>query len=337
MRRWFMDLLKRYVLPRLLQWLVVVFTGVTVTFIIPRLLPTDPVQVTLNRMQSRELSDPRAMAELKSTLEDLYGLKGTLFEQYIAYWRRMLQGDLGPSLGSFPTPVIVIIRNGMPWTVGLLTCTAVISWLLGIVLGTLAGCSPGRMWSQVLDKVLVTLMPIPYPIFALVLVIVFCYYVPVFPMVGGAFGKPSFSWSYISSLLKHGFLPGLSLVLGGTAFRFIMAKALASTVLSSDYVAYARMAGVPRRDIVFKYVVRNTLLPQITDLGLGLGAMFSGALITEMLFAYPGIGYSLYTAILQADFNLMLAVTLFSIIGIATAALLIDLSYPLFDPRVRYR
>jgi peptide/nickel transport system permease protein len=99
-----MDLLKRYVLPRLLQWLVVVFTGVTVTFIIPRLLPTDPVQVTLNRMQSRQLSDPRAMAELRSTLEDLYGLKGTLFEQYIAYWRRMLQGDLGPSLGSFPTP-----------------------------------------------------------------------------------------------------------------------------------------------------------------------------------------------------------------------------------------
>jgi len=277
------------------------------------------------------------MASLKSALEDLYGLKGTLFEQYIAYWRRLLQGDLGPSLGSFPTPVIVIIRNGMPWTVGLLTCTAVISWLLGIVLGTLAGCSPGKMWSQVLDKVLVTLMPIPYPIFALVLVIVFCYYVPIFPMVGGAFGKPSFSWSYIRSLLKHGFLPGLSLVLGGTAFRFIMAKALASTVLSSDYVSYARMAGVPRRDIMFNYVVRNTLLPQITDLGLGLGTMFSGALITEMLFAYPGIGYSLYTAILQADYNLMLAVTLFSIVGIATAALLIDLSYPLFDPRVRYR
>ena len=332
-----MDLLKRYVLPRLLQWLVVVFTGVTVSFIIPRLLPTDPVKVAFNQLQSYEAMDPRAAVELRSALEDLYGLKGTLFEQYIAYWRRLLRGDMGPSLSYYPTPVSEIIRRAMPWTVGLLTCTALISWFLGIILGTLAGCSPGRIWSQVLEKVLVTLMPIPYPIFALVLVIVFCYYFPIFPMVGGAFGRPAFSWSYISSILKHGFLPALSMVLGGTAFRFIMAKALASTVISSDYVSFAKIAGVPRRDIVLKYVLRNTLLPQVTDLGLGLGAMFGGALITEMLFAYPGIGYSLYTAILQDDYNLMLAVTLFSIVGIATAAMLIDLSYPLFDPRVRYR
>ncbi len=332
-----MDLLKRYVLPRLLQWLVVVFTGVTVSFMIPRLLPTDPVKVAFNQLQSYEAMDPRAAVELRSALEDLYGLKGTLFEQYIAYWRRLLRGDMGPSLSYYPTPVSEIIRRAMPWTVGLLTCTALISWFLGIILGTLAGCSPGRIWSQVLEKVLVTLMPIPYPIFALVLVIVFCYYFPIFPMVGGAFGRPAFSWSYISSILKHGFLPALSMVLGGTAFRFIMAKALASTVISSNYVSFAKIAGVPRRDIVLKYVLRNTLLPQVTDLGLGLGAMFGGALITEMLFAYPGIGYSLYTAILQADYNLMLAVTLFSIVGIATAALLIDLSYPLFDPRVRYR
>jgi peptide/nickel transport system permease protein len=332
-----MDLLKRYVLPRLLQWLVVVFTGVTVSFMIPRLLPTDPVKVAFSQIESYEAMDPRAAAEFRSALEDLYGLKGTLFEQYIAYWRRLLQGDMGPSLSFYPTPVSEIIRNGMPWTVGLLTCTALISWFLGIILGTLAGCTPRRIWSQVLDKVLITLMPIPYPILALVLVITFCYFIPIFPLVGGASGKPAFSWSYISSILKHGFLPALSMVLGGTAFRFIMAKALSSTVISSNYVSFAQMAGVPRRDIVFKYVLRNTLLPQITDLGLGLGAMFSGALITEMLFAYPGIGYSLYTAILLADFNLMLAITLFSIVGIATAALLIDLSYPLFDPRVRYR
>lgn len=332
-----MDMLKRYVLPRLLQWLVVVITGVTASFLIPRLLPTDPVRVALARVQTSEAMDPRAAVELRSALEDLYGLKGTLFEQYVAYWRRLLQGDMGPSLSYYPTPVTEIIRRGMPWTVGLLTSTALISWFLGIILGTLAGCSPGRIWSQTLEKVLVVLMPIPYPIFALVLVILFCYYFPIFPMVGGAFGRPAFSWSYISSILKHGFLPALSMILGGTAFRFIMAKALASTVISSNYVSFARIAGVSRRDIVFKYVLRNTLLPQITDLGLGLGAMFSGALITEMMFAYPGIGYSLYTAILQADFNLMLAVTLFSIVGIATAALLVDLSYPLFDPRVRYR
>ena len=332
-----MDLLKGYVLTRLLQWLIVVVTGVTVTFIVPRLLPMDPLEQTLNRVGSFQFVDPKAVQSFKETLEDLYGLKGTLLQQYFRYWRRLLQGDLGPSLNAFPTPVIVIIRNGMPWTVGLLTCTIVISWLLGIFLGTLAGYSPGKIWSQVLDKVLITIYPIPYYIIALVLVIAFCYYVPIFPLVGGASRKVSLSWSYISSILEHSFLPALSLVLGGTAFRFIMAKALTSTIVSSDYVSYAEMAGLPRRDIMFKYVIRNTLLPQITDLGLALGAMFEGALITEVVFSYPGIGYSLYTAILQADFNLILGIALFSIIGIATAALLIDLSYPLFDPRVRYR
>jgi peptide/nickel transport system permease protein len=212
-----------------------------------------------------------------------------------------------------------------------------ISWLLGTVLGTMSAFSRDKAWSKVLDKSFIVLMPIPYPIFALVLVMMFCYYFPIFPMVGGASGKPSLSWPYLRSIIEHGFLPAMSLILGGTAFRFIMARALASTIISSDYVAYAQLAGVPHNDIVSKYVLRNTMLPQITDLGLALGAVFGGALITEMIFAYPGIGYSFYNAILQADFNLMLGVTLFSIVGIATAALLVDLSYPLFDPRVRYR
>jgi peptide/nickel transport system permease protein len=332
-----MSLLKEYIVPRFVQWLVVVITGVTVTFLIPRLLPMDPVEQTLNRVATFQFVDPKAVESFKETLEDLYGLKGTLFQQYFSYWRRLLQGDLGPSLNAFPTPVIVIIRNGMPWTIGLLTTTILLSWFTGIFLGTLAGYFPGRIWTQVLDKLLITIYPVPYYILALVLVMVFAYYIPIFPLVGGASGKAAFNWAYIRSILEHSFLPALSLTVGGTAFRFIITKALASTVISSDYVTYAETAGVPQRKIMFQYVIRNTMLPQITDLGLALGAMFEGALITEVVFGYPGIGYSLYTAILQADFNLILGITIFSIIGIATAALLVDLSYPLFDPRVRYR
>jgi peptide/nickel transport system permease protein len=123
----------------------------------------------------------------------------------------------------------------------------------------------------------------------------------------------------------------------GTAFRFIIAKALASTIVSSNYVSYAEMAGLPKRKIIFGYVMRNSLLPQVTDLALSLGALFEGALITEVVFAYPGIGFQLFTAILQSDFNLIMGVTIFSIVGIATAVLLVDLLYPLLDPRVRYR
>jgi peptide/nickel transport system permease protein len=233
--------------------------------------------------------------------------------------------------------VTTIIRNGLPWTVGLLVSSIVISWLLGMIRGTLAGYFPTRLWSQVLDKLLITIYPIPYFIVALTLVIIFTYYLPIFPMVGGASGRPGLTWPYIRSILSHSFLPALSLVLGGTAFRFLIAKAMTSTIVSSDNVGYAELAGLPKHKIIFSYVMRNSLLPQVTDLALSLGALFEGALITEVAFSYPGIGFQLYTAILQSDFNLIMGVTLFSIVGIATAVLLVDLMYPLLDPRVRYR
>jgi peptide/nickel transport system permease protein len=332
-----MDVLKSYILPRLLQWFVVIVIGVTLAFVIPRLLPGDPVEQTLARVTSNTSIDPRAIESFRNALADLYGLQGTPIEQYFRFWGRLLQGDLGPSLGAFPTPVTTIIRNGLPWTIGLLVSSIVISWVLGMILGTLAGYFPGRLWSQVLDKVLITIYPVPYFIVALTLVIIFTYYLPVFPMVGGASGRPGFTWPYIRSILSHAFLPALSLVLGGTAFRYLIAKAMSSTIISSDYVGYAELAGLPKRKIIFGYVMRNSLLPQVTDLALSLGALFEGALITEVVFSYPGIGFQLYTAILQSDFNLIMGVTLFSIIGIATAVLLVDLLYPLIDPRVRYR
>jgi len=332
-----MNFVTSYALPRLVQWAVVIFVGATVTFMIPRLLPTDPVEQTLNRVSATSVTDPRAVESFRNALKDLYGLQGTPLEQYLNFWSRLVRGDLGPSLGAFPTPVTQIIRDGLPWTIGLLGTTLVLSWFLGLVLGTLSAYYSNKRWSHFLSGTLVTLYPIPYFILALVLVMVFAYYIPLFPLVGGASGQASFSLGYFGSIVQHSFLPAVSLILGGTAFRFIIARALASGVIASDHVTYAELAGLPRRRIVFAYVMRNSLLPQVTDLALALGALFEGALITEFVFSYPGIGYRLYTAILQSDFNMILGVTFFSIVGIATAALFVDLLYPLLDPRVRYR
>lgn len=332
-----MNLLKAYIMPRLLQWFIVIFIGVTLTFIIPRLLPGDPVEQTLRRVTANTTTDPRAIQNFENAIRDMYGLQGSPVEQYFRFWGRLFQGDLGPSLGAFPTPVTAIIMNGLPWTVGLLGTATVLSWLIGLALGTISAYYPNRLWSQVLEKVLITVYPIPYFILALLLVVIFAYYIPIFPLVGGSSGRPGFTLPYILSILRHSFLPALSLVLIGTAFRFIIAKALASTIISSNYVNYAELAGLPKRKIISGYVMRNSLLPQVTDLALSLGALFEGALITEVAFSYPGIGFQLYTAILQSDFNLIMGVTIFSIVGIATAVLLMDLLYPLLDPRVRYR
>ncbi len=332
-----MHLLKEFILPRMVQWVVVIVIGVTITFLIPRLSPVNPVEQALARMTTFQTMNPEATKALRQTLLDLYGLEGSLLDQYFAFWKRLFAGDLGPSFTSFPTPVTQMIGSSIGWTIGLLGVSTLISWLLGLLLGSLAGYFSHRWWSQVLEKVLVTIYPIPYYILAFVLLMLLTYYWPLFPLVGGARGTPGFTWEYISSILYFGFLPALSLIVGAVAFRFIMSKALTTSEKSSDYVQYAELAALPKRKILFSYITRNTMLPQVTDLGLSLGAIFEGALITEVVFGYPGLGYTLYNAVNSGDYNVIMGITLLSIVGIATASLLVDLSYPLFDPRVRYR
>jgi peptide/nickel transport system permease protein len=332
-----MLLFKEYILPRLLQWLMVIFIGVTITFLIPRLSPVNPVDQALGRLTAFQSLSPEATLALRESLLDLYGLEGSIVDQYISFWKRILRGDLGPSFTSFPMSVNTMIRNSIGWTIGLLGTTVLLSWMLGLILGALAGYFPNRWWSRVMENSLIVVYPVPYYILAFILLMIFAYYFPIFPLVGGAKGSPSFSWTYISSLLQHSFLPALSIIIGATAFRFIMSKALTSSEVSSDYVQYAELAALPKHKILFSYLIRNTMLPQVTDLGLSLGAVFEGALITEVVFGYPGIGYTLYVAITSADYNMIMGVTLLSIVGIATASLIVDLTYPLFDPRVRYR
>ena len=332
-----MTLFKEFILPRLVQWVVVIIVGVTLTFLIPRLSPINPVDQAMSRLSSFQNSSPEAAAQLRQSLEDLYGVKGSIVEQYVHFWERLIHGDLGPSFSAFPMQVTEMIGNSVWWTVGLLGTATIIAWLLGLILGSLAGYFPNRWWSELLDKSLITVYPVPYYILAFVLLILFTYYLPIFPLVGGGQGVPRLTLDYIISVLFHSFLPALSIIIGATAFRFIVSKALTSTERSSDYVQYAEMAAVPKRKILFSYVIRNTMLPQVTDLGLSLGSIFEGALITEVVFGYPGLGYTLFNAVNSSDYNLIMGITLLSIVGIATASLLVDLSYPLFDPRVRFR
>ena len=331
-----MRLFKTFFLPRIVQWLVVIFIGVTLTFLIPRLSPVNPIDTAMGRLTAFQTMSPEATLALRASLLDLYGMDGSLLSQYLSFWKRVLTFDLGPSFTNFPTPVSQLIGTSIGWTVGLLGLSTVLAWVIGLVLGSLAGYFPNKWWSRAVENTLITVYPIPYYILAFILLMAFTYYLPLFPLVGGSRGVPSFSWPYLSSILYYGFLPALSIIIGAVAFRFIISKALTSSERSSDYVRFAEMAALPKRKILFSYLIRNTLLPQVTDLGLSLGLVFEGALITEVVFGYPGLGTLLLGAINSADFNVIMGITLLSIIGIATASLLVDLSYPLFDPRVRY-
>jgi peptide/nickel transport system permease protein len=330
-------LLKQFFLPRLVQWVVVIFVGVTLTFLIPRLSPINPVDQAMARLSSFSIREPEATLALRQSLEDLYGVKGSILEQYLNFWKRVVNVDLGPSFFAFPETVNSMIGRSVWWTVGLLGATTFLSWIIGLILGSLAGYFPNRWWSRLMDATVITVYPIPYYILAFVMLMIFAYYWPIFPLVGGGQGLPRLSLDYIVSVLFHSFLPAVSILIGAGAFRFIVSRALTSTERSSDHVHYAELAAIPKRKILFSYIIRNSMLPQVTDLGLSLGSIFEGALITEVVFGYPGLGQTLYNAVLSSDYNLIMGITLLSITGIATASLLIDISYPLFDPRVRFR
>jgi peptide/nickel transport system permease protein len=334
-----MEFVKRYLIPRLVQYFLVIFVGITAVFFIPRLAPSDPVERTIAQLRSMgSYLDPASVGKMVEDLTEMYGLQGSDLEQYGAFWKRLFRGDFGVSFFQFPTPVVRLIKTALPWTAGLLVTTTVISWVGGNLLGALAGYFPRKRWSKVLDTVAMIIRPLPYYIFAFALLILFAYVVRWFPISGGtAIGRqPALSADYFLDVLKHAFLPALSLCLIGGAIWFQTMRLIVQNVNSEAFVQYAKLGGVKEGKIVSRYVTRNAMLPQITGLALALGQIFSGALITEIVFSYPGLGTLLYNAITTGDYNLIMGITVLSIVAISTAVLLIDLLYPLFDPRVRY-
>jgi peptide/nickel transport system permease protein len=268
----------------------------------------------------------------------MYGLEGSMLQQYGAFWQRLFRGDFGVSFFQFPTPVTKLVGNALPWTAGLLLVTTFLSWTIGNIVGGLAGYFSRKRWSKALDTVAMIVRPLPYYIFAFALLLLFGYVVRLFPVAGGTeIGrKVAFNWPFIKDVLRHSFLPALSLVILGGAINFQTMKLLVQNVSAEDFVQYAKLGGVREGRIVSRYVIRNAMLPQITGLALSLGQIFSGALITEIVFTYPGLGGLLYNAITTGDYNLIMGITALSILAITTAMLILDLLYPLFDPRVRH-
>jgi peptide/nickel transport system permease protein len=329
-----------YLAQRVGQCALVIFIGLTVTFFIPRLAPTNPIEMKLQQMSVGPMKVyPEAVAAFRQAMYDMYGLKGSMGEQYISFWGRFFRGDLGPSITTYPRPVGELIGRAMPWTIGLLLTTSILSWLLGNLLGGLAGYHSDKRWTKWVELTANCLRPIPYYIFAFVLLIVFCYIVRIFPS-SDAYDRgitEGLNLKFIASVLYHLFLPALSLVLVGVGGWLLGMRALVSNIVSEDYVQYAEFAGVRKRTILGKYVMRNAMLPQLTGLGMGLGTIFSGALITEYVFGIPGIGMISYRAILNFDYSLIMGISMFSIVGVAVSVLIVDLLYPFFDPRVRLR
>ena len=326
-----------YLLRRIAQFVLVVFIGINISFVVTHATPIDPVEQTIAATTAFGSTSPEAIAMMRQSLRELYGLEGSLWQQYAVFWKRVAVLDFGPSLSAFPTPVSDLIWRALPWTVGLLVVATTISWVLGNLLGGLAGYFRDNRGLRIAGVLAMGFHPIPYYIVAFVLVIVFGYLWPVLPISGGSQMNLAhgFTLEFAGSVLRHSVLPVLSLVLVGLGGWFMGMRSLVSNIVSEDYVVYAELGGVAKSRILRSYVMRNALVPQVTGLAMSLGHIFNGAIITEQVFGYPGIGSLLVSAVHAGDYSLVLGLTTVSIVAVAFAVLLLDMLYPFLDPRVK--
>lgn len=328
----------RFLLSRIFTYLLVVWISITIVFFVPRFMPGNPVEAMLGRLMAQGTTmEPELVQQMRQTMNQMFGLEGTLWEQYTAFLKRvLLTQDFGPSLSYYPTPVSMLIGNALPWSLGLMLTALAISWSLGNLIGLLAGYYNRQFGSKVIETAAMVIYPIPYYILALLLVILFAYIWPIFPFVFLVSGEPG-SWQWMKSVAYNSFLPLMAIVMVSLGWWIISMKAMAIDTKEEDFIQYARLRGVDDNKVMFGYVARTAVLPQITVLGLSLGGVFGGSLITEILFGYPGVGSLVYRAILGSDYNLIMGTITLSIVAVATATLVLDLVYPFIDPRIRYK
>ncbi|UBV44217.1 ABC transporter permease (plasmid) [Deinococcus taeanensis] len=314
---------------------LLVFTlwvAVTLNFILPRLVPGDPIGAMLARYQGK--LDPAAVEALTAA----YGLdqKGTALGEYLRYLTDLLRGDFGRSIGQFPTPVSDIIALAAPWTIGLVGVTTILAFALGSALGLYSAWRRGTPLADALPPLALFLNSMPYFWFALLLLYVLAFRQSVFPLGGNLdpFLTP-YSSQWWSSLLRHAALPALTLVVTASGGWLITMRNNVMSVLGEDYIAFARAKGLSEGRLLNRYVLRNALLPSFTAFGMALGFVVGGSILTETVFSYPGLGLQLYTAVTNLDYPLMQAIFLFIALAVLIANFIVDALYALLDPRVR--
>jgi peptide/nickel transport system permease protein len=324
-----------YILRRLGIMLVVVFLAISINFLLPRLMPGDPIEAQLNQLLATGAGGGDVTAMVAS-YRARFGLDQPLFTQYLEYWRSVLHFDLGVSLAAYPEKVSDAILGGLPWTLGLLGFATLISFLIGSVLGGLMGwprTPPAVRW---FGSGLVMLSAVPYFLVGMILLYVFAIVLRWFPAGGGMpFGLVrGFNWQTVSAVLWHATLPALSIVIAEIGAWALGMRGMLVSVLGDDYITLATAKGLKTRRIFLRYGVRNALLPQLTKLALALGHIVSGAILVEVIFSYPGIGFRLYQAIQAKDYFVIQGIVLLLSVSIAVAMFILDLIYPLIDPRI---
>lgn len=321
----------RYFGRKLAIYALTFVVAVTINWLIPRFMPGDPVRAMVTRAG---LQDPEGVAAMREYYTSLFGFDLPVWKQYLNFWGELLSGNFGTSMWAYPKPVGSIILEAVPYTLGLLLPAILLSWWAGNKFGAYAARK------KVLDNTVLpmwyVLTATPYMWLAILLAWALGKVAGVFP-VGRSFSatlQPGWNWVFIEDLISHWFLPFLSLFLVAFGGWAIGMRNLIIYELEADYAHYLGALGAPQR-LVRRYAFRNAVLPQVTGLALQLGVIIGGAVVTEIVFDYRGLGYLVLEAIKASDLFLLQGIFLFIVIGVLVANFIIDIVYVLVDPRTR--
>jgi len=325
------------IIRRLLFLIMVIWVASTIVFFIPRLSPRNPIRERYAALAISGGFSPGDMEIIIASWNEKFGLDKPLWEQYLAYVNSIAHFDLGVSLNKYPRTVLQLIGDALPWTISLLLVTTVVSFVMGNLLGAVAAWPRSPTWLRTVATPFVLLQGVP-PVLMGVLLLFFVAFKLKFLPLGNAYSTgiiPTWSVSFALDLLKHQILPALALILGSVGGWVLSMRGMGVTIQGEDYVNFAEHKGLGGVVIFRDYYLRNAMLPQVTGLALALGSVVTSGIVVERIFGLPGIGGALNAAIQSNDFLVIYGIVLFITIAIATLMVLVELLYPLLDPRIR--
>lgn len=324
----------RYLSKKFLWYAVTLLVAVFLNFMLPRLVPGNPIDQVVQRI-TVGMHDTNNIKSTYETFYQEYNLDKPLHKQFLIYLRDISRGDLGTSFSMYPRQVRGIIADALPWTLAIQLPAILVGWIVGNTLGAIAAYKKG-IYDRAIFPASLFISSIPFFVLSILLMYTFSVRLGWFP-VGGAYNRtmiPNASWVFYKSLLQHHFLPFMSITLIMIGGQGIGMREMALYELSSDYVRYCKMLGM-RESQIIKYVFKNASLPQVTGLATSIGTMVAGALITEIVFNYPGLGLLMFKAVRAMDYPMISACTLLITCTVLAANFLVDIIYGLLDPRVR--
>ncbi len=328
-----------YIVRRFLIFLAVVWAAATFNFLLPRLGGQNPIRQKLVSQSALSGSVQLGIEEMIKEYEIKFGLDQPLWKQYLTYMKDMSRFDFNYSIANYPRKVTAMIAEALPWSITLLLVTTILGFLIGNILGALLAWPSAPQFLQYVMPPILMMSAIPYFLLGLILVYAFGFYLGVFPMYGGyTTGTiPSLTPKFVWDVIWHSMLPALSIILVSTGGWALGMRSLMIMTRGEDFVIFANAKGLRDRTVFGRYAIRNALLPQVTALVLALGQIVSGAVLVEVIFGFPGIGTVLYQAIRGSDYYLVQGIVFVVIVSIGLATFVLDIIYPLLDPRITYR